>query len=210
MTKESGSSSGLSGDSSGGSSSGNRKFGNGYPKKNTQEVGMVAYSEYQPVHSNYSYVANIAPQRPPRPQGPPQYYPPLYQPNYQPHNPQQFHQQPYHYPPPQHQLRPQAQQQPRPPRNQFPPIPVLYKDLLPSLLARNLVQLKAPPRIQNPLPHWYRADRTCEFHQGAPGHDVEHCICLKEEVQKLIQSKDLSFTDLGPNVQVNPLPNHNI
>jgi hypothetical protein len=87
---------------------------------------------------------------------------------------------------------------------------MLYKDLLPSLLARNLVQLKAPPQVQNPLPHWYRADRTCDFHQGAPGHDIEQCYCLKDEVQKLIQSKDLSFTDLGPNVQVNPLPDHNI
>jgi hypothetical protein len=101
---------------------------------------------------------------------------------------------------PQQQHRPKVQQQPHPPRNQFFPIPRLYKDLLPSLLARNLVQLKAPPHVQNPLPHWYRADRTCEFHRGAPGHDIEQCYSLKDEVQKLIHSKDLSFTDLDPNV----------
>jgi hypothetical protein len=198
MAKESGSSSG--------SSDGNRRFGNGYPRKHNQEVGMVAQGGSQPVYSNYPYVANIAPQRQQRPQGPPPYYPPLYQQNYQPHN----HQHPYYPPPPQHQQRPQAQQQPRPPRNHFPPIPMLYKDLLPSLLTRNLVQLRPLPRMQNPLPAWYRADHTCEFHQGAPGHDIEHCLALKDEVQKLIQSKELSFTDPDPNVQVNPLPNHNI
>jgi hypothetical protein len=83
-----------------------------------------------------------------------------------------------------------------------------YKDLLPSLLARNLVQLKAPHRMQNPLPPWYRADRTCEFHQGAPEHDIEHCYPLKEEVQKLIQNKELTFTDPDHVVQNNPLPHH--
>jgi hypothetical protein len=76
MTKENGSSSGSSGDSSVGSSGGNRKFGNGFPRKNAQEVGMVAYGGSQPVYSNYPYVANVAPQRPQRP---PPYYPPLYQ-----------------------------------------------------------------------------------------------------------------------------------
>lgn len=82
-----------SGDSSGsltsGSSNGNKKFGNGYPKKNTQEVGMVAHGGSQSVYPNYPYVANIpplipAPQnqnyQPQRPQIPPSYYPPLYQP----------------------------------------------------------------------------------------------------------------------------------
>jgi hypothetical protein len=62
--------------------------------------------------------------------------------------------------------------------------------------------------MQNPLPAWYRADRTCEFHQGAPGHDVEHCLALKEEVQKLIQSKELTFTNPDPVVPNNPLPPH--
>jgi hypothetical protein len=59
------SSGGSSSGSSGGSSNGNRKSGNGYPRKNTQEVGMVAHGGSQPVHPNYLYVANIAPQMPP-------------------------------------------------------------------------------------------------------------------------------------------------
>jgi hypothetical protein len=170
VSKDNGSSSSASGGSSGGSSNGNRRSGNGYPRKNAQEVGMVAHGGFQPIYPNYPYVASVAPQtpnprnsnyQPQRPQAPPPYYPPLYQQPYQPYNPQPFYQQPYYPPPPQQQQRPPAQQQPRPPRNQFPPIPMLYKDLLPSLLARNLVQTRPQLRMQNPLPAWYRADRTC-------------------------------------------------
>jgi uncharacterized membrane protein YgcG len=43
VSKDSGLSSGSSGGSSSGSSNGNRRSGNGYPRKNTQEVGMVAH-----------------------------------------------------------------------------------------------------------------------------------------------------------------------
>jgi hypothetical protein len=161
VSKESGSSGGLSGGSSGSSSNGNKKFGNGYPRKNTQEVGMVAHGGSQPLYPNCPYVANIAPQMPPpqnpnyqRPQAPPPYYPPLYQPNYQPYNPQPFYQHPYYPPPPQpQQHRPQAQQQPRPPRNQFPPIPMPYKILLPSLLQEIWYKLGLSPACKTLYPH---------------------------------------------------------
>ena len=46
------------------------------------------------------------------------------------------------------------------------------------------------------------------FHQGAPGHSVENCYPLKNEVQKLVKSGVLSFKDMGPNVKDNPLPKH--
>ncbi|XP_039683784.1 uncharacterized protein [Medicago truncatula] len=182
---------------------------------------MVAHGGSQPVYPNYPYVANIpspipAPQnpnyQPQRPQAHRPYYPPLYQ--SQPYQPQPFYQQLYYPLPPQQQQprqpRPPPQQQqprqPRPPRNQFPPIPMLYGDLLPSLLARGLVQVKPRPLVPNPLPHWYRPDLTYEFHQGAPGHDIEHCYPLKDAVQRLIHNKDLSFNDpVAPN---NPLPPH--
>jgi len=142
-------------------------------------------------------VANIPPPIPApqmqnyQPQRPPPYYPPLYQQPY-PQNPQQFFQQPYYPQPP----CPQApQQQNRPRKTFFPPIPMPYRDLLPSVLARGLVQTKPPPRVPNPIPNWYRADRTCDFHQGAPRHDIENCFSFMDAVQKLIESGDLSFTD---------------
>ena len=83
-----------------------------------------------------------------------------------------------------------------------------YADLLPALLAKNLVQVRTPPRTPDVLPPWFRHDLTCAFHQGAPGHDVENCYVLKNEVQKLVRANLLSFKDQNPNVQANPLPNH--
>ena len=80
-----------------------------------------------------------------------------------------------------------------------------YADLLPALLAKNLVQTKPPPPIPERLPAWYRTDLTCAFHQGAPGHDVEHYYALKKEVQNLVRANLLSFKDSNSDVQVNPL-----
>ncbi|KAK2455735.1 hypothetical protein QL285_003159 [Trifolium repens] len=77
----------------------------------------------------------------------------------------------------------------------FDPIPMKYADLLPALLAKNLVQTKPPPHVPERLPAWYRTDLTCAFHHGAPGHDVEHCYALKKEVQNLLRANLLSFRD---------------
>ncbi|KAK2369196.1 hypothetical protein QL285_082345 [Trifolium repens] len=85
-------------------------------------------------------------------------------------------------------------------------IPMKYADLLPALLAQNLVQTKPPPPVPERLPVWYRTDLTCAFHQGASGHDVEHCYALKKEVQNLVRTNLLSFKDSNSYVQVNPLP----
>src|SRR4051812_42411138 len=61
----------------------------------------------------------------------------------------------------------------------------------------------------NPL-FWYKVDAHCAFHQNAPGHTVENCYPLMSEVQKLVRSGMLTFKDVNPNVQVNPLPNHGV
>src|ERR1044072_509526 len=83
-----------------------------------------------------------------------------------------------------------------------------YTKLYPTLIERNLVQTRLPPPVPNKLPWWYKADVSCPFHQRAPGHDLEHCIALKAEVQRLVRANLLSFRNANPNVQANPLPNH--
>ena len=90
---------------------------------------------------------------------------------------------------------PQQLQQPRQQasRAQFSPIPMKYEVLLPQLLEKNLVQTKSPPPVPARLPAWYRPDLFCNFHQGAPGHDIEHCNALKKEVQNLIRTNRLTF-----------------
>ncbi|KAK2403270.1 hypothetical protein QL285_052725 [Trifolium repens] len=84
-------------------------------------------------------------------------------------------------------------------RPQFDPIPMSYAELLPTLIERNLVQTRAPPPVPAKLPWWYKPDLFCVFHQGAPGHDVERCLVLKSEVQKLIKDNILSFKDQNSN-----------
>ena len=83
-----------------------------------------------------------------------------------------------------------------------------YTKLFPTLIQKNLVQIRTPPVVQKELLWWYKADQHCEFHQGAPHHDIENCFILKAEVRRLIQSGVLSFEDYNPNVQANLLPKH--
>jgi len=76
---------------------------------------------------------------------------------------------------------------------QIAPISVKYADLLPQLLELNLVQTKVPPPVPARLPTWYKPDLFCDFHQGAPGHDIEHCHAMKNAVQSLIRTNHLAF-----------------
>jgi len=108
----------------------------------------------------------------------------------QPQHPPQRPQQQY---PPQYPQQPYQQQQPQPQSQQVAPIPVKYADLFPQLLEQNLVQTKAPPPVPARLPAWYRPDLFCDFHQGAPGHDIEHCHAMKKAVQNLIRTNRLTF-----------------
>jgi len=79
-----------------------------------------------------------------------------------------------------------------------PPIPIKYAELLPTLLERNWVQIKAPPPIPKKLPARFRTDHSFVFHQGAPGPDVEGCYALKNAVQDLVEANILSFKDFEP------------
>ncbi|XP_050916200.1 uncharacterized protein LOC127131320 [Lathyrus oleraceus] len=83
-----------------------------------------------------------------------------------------------------------------------------YTELYPSLLQKGLVV----PRPMGPppdcLPPWYNPNTHCPFHEGALGHDLEGFYALKHRVCELIDSKILSFRDIGLNVKNNPFPPH--
>ncbi|XP_050881930.1 uncharacterized protein LOC127085460 isoform X1 [Lathyrus oleraceus] len=90
----------------------------------------------------------------------------------------------------------------------FNPIPMSYTELYPSLLQKGLVVPRPMGPPPDRLPLWYNPNAHCPFHEGAPGHDLEGCYALKHRVRELIESKILSFKDMGPNVKNNPLPPH--
>ena len=85
-----------------------------------------------------------------------------------------------------------------------------YAELYPALIQKNLVQTRTPPAIPEKLPWWYKPEASCAFHQGAQGHDLNSCMALKIEVQKLVKAGILSFKDVGPNVKTNPMPSHHV
>jgi len=90
----------------------------------------------------------------------------------------------------------------------FTPIPMTYRDFLPSLITNQLVVV-IPGRVpQPPFPKWYNPSATCAYHGGALGHSVEQCLALKNKVQSLIEARWLTFQEDGPNIKANPLANH--
>src|ERR1044072_2537863 len=175
-----------------GSSSGTRKVRTSFPKKKEHDIGMVSRGKPRKNVNQQRQVAAIAPAVSASPNTG---IAPQFQQTQQTQQPrqqaQQFNNQNY-----------------TPRVSQFDPIPMTYTELYPALIGRNLVQTRSPPPVPEKLPWWYKANVSCPFHQGAPGHDLEHCIALKAEVQRLVRTNLLSFRNTNLNVQANPLPSH--
>ncbi|KAI5410441.1 hypothetical protein KIW84_055810 [Lathyrus oleraceus] len=122
----------------------------------------------------------------------------------------------------QQQQQPQQQRQPfqqRPQRTgyqvrgrmndrQFDRPPVIYSFLLKKLKDLGLVQLRTlAPLRPDQRPASFDENAKCEFHSGAPGHNVENCKAFKHVVQDLVDSKAINFAP-SPNVNANPMPAH--
>jgi len=95
-----------------------------------------------------------------------------------------------------------------PPKDNFPPIPMAYSELWPSLLENHLVVAIPGKVLQPPYPKWYDPGAKCVYHSGVPGHNIDSCIPFKYKVQHLISAGWLSFQEEGPNVRTNPLASH--
>ncbi|KAH1188572.1 hypothetical protein GmHk_U059408 [Glycine max] len=89
-----------------------------------------------------------------------------------------------------------------PPKDNFPPIPMAYSELWPSLLENHLV-VAIPGK-----PKWYDPGAKCVYHSGVPRHNIDSCIPFKYKVQHLISAGWLSFQEEGPNVRTKPLASH--
>ncbi|XP_006606689.1 uncharacterized protein [Glycine max] len=90
----------------------------------------------------------------------------------------------------------------------FTLIPMTYGDLLPSLIANQLLMVILGRIFQLPFPKWYNPSATCTYHGGTPGHSVEQCLALKSKVQGLIEAGWLTFQEDEPNIKTNHLANH--
>ncbi|PKI68501.1 hypothetical protein CRG98_011097 [Punica granatum] len=93
------------------------------------------------------------------------------------------------------------------PRRQYTPLPAPLYHIYRQLLAGNQIQSISPglnfdPSVQDQSKH-------CKYHQGAPGHTLDNCWRLRDEIQRRIDSNRLTFNAVRPpNMQANPLPDH--
>ncbi|XP_039166819.1 uncharacterized protein LOC104443135 [Eucalyptus grandis] len=79
--------------------------------------------------------------------------------------------------------------------------------LLPMLLEKEDGR-KGSTKGQSPRFAGFDMNKTCEYHMGERGHDVDDCNVLRYKVQQLLDKKILTFKEAQPNVQQNLLPNH--
>ena len=78
-------------------------------------------------------------------------------------------------------------------KKRLDPILVTYTELLPELLARQLVALSCVLPLKPPFPKSYNPNVHCDYHSGIPGHSTEDCISLKKKVRTLIEVGKLNF-----------------
>ncbi|KAI5382711.1 hypothetical protein KIW84_070219 [Lathyrus oleraceus] len=91
---------------------------------------------------------------------------------------------------------------------QFDRPPVTYAFLFKKLQDLGLVQTRTlAPLRPDQRPASYDENAKCEFHSGAPGHNIKNCKDFKHTVQDLVDSKAINFAP-SPNVNANPMPAH--
>lgn len=81
-----------------------------------------------------------------------------------------------------------------------------YTDLLPSLLAQNLIEKHVTPLVPDKFPRWYKPNEHCAFHYDAPGHDTGNVFVFKGKVQELVRLGMING-DMT-NMATNPFPEH--
>ncbi|XP_055830762.1 uncharacterized protein LOC129899766 [Solanum dulcamara] len=119
------------------------------------------------------------------------------------------------YPPQSHyqtQIRPSNPPRPRPnferrPPKTYTPLAEPLSQLYERLRTAGILQ-PIQARIPNPLPGWYDDTKHCVYHSGAAGHDTENCLTLKDKIDALIKEGVIQLRGAAPNVNNNPLPNH--
>ncbi|PKI49029.1 hypothetical protein CRG98_030616 [Punica granatum] len=90
---------------------------------------------------------------------------------------------------------------------QYTTLPALPSHIFRQLLACNKIKTEAPgpnfdPVVQN-------QNLRCEFHQGAPGNTLDNCWTLRNIIQEMIDTRQISFNEVKPpNVRANPFPDH--
>ncbi|KAG5605389.1 hypothetical protein H5410_026881 [Solanum commersonii] len=84
------------------------------------------------------------------------------------------------------------------PSHKYPNNPQLL-DILHTSHTRKLPDL---------IPRNFDGNKRCAYHSGIQGHDTEDCYGLKNQIESLIRRGVIKCTPAPPNVNNNPLTNH--
>ncbi|XP_049391611.1 uncharacterized protein LOC125856071 [Solanum stenotomum] len=111
-----------------------------------------------------------------------------------------------------HQNRPAYAPRPRPnpeTRNAraYTPIVEPYAQLFERLRTARVLQ-PVEGKLPDPIPHNFDGNKRCAYHSGVQRHDTEDCYGLKNQIESLIRRGVIKCTLAPPNVNNNPLPNH--
>ncbi|KAG5630416.1 hypothetical protein H5410_002133 [Solanum commersonii] len=63
-------------------------------------------------------------------------------------------------------------------------------------------------KLPNPIPRNFDGSKRCAYHSRVQRHDIEDCYGLKNQIESLIKRGVIKCTPALPNVNNNPLPNH--
>lgn len=95
-------------------------------------------------------------------------------------------------------------------QRKFDPLPMALSQLLPQLLARNLLTLVPYRPIPDPPPRSFNPNARCEYHSGQTGHWTNRCTSLRHRVQDLLDKDLIEFhlLESRPNMFQNSLSPH--
>ena len=83
-------------------------------------------------------------------------------------------------------------------KRRFDPVPMPLSQLLPQLIATNLVTTVPPKPVTDPPQKGFDPNARCDYHMGSPGHWTDRCFRLRHKVQDLLDQELLNFeTDQG-------------
>lgn len=95
----------------------------------------------------------------------------------------------------------------------FTPLAISQTEAFQRMVAAGKITpipARPPP---NPLPRNFNQNAKCAYHSGQPGHSTDDCFSLRHKIQDMIDDKSISISPAPsnslPNVDMNPLPNHN-
>ncbi|KAH0644537.1 hypothetical protein KY284_032421 [Solanum tuberosum] len=91
----------------------------------------------------------------------------------------------------------------------YTPIAKPYTQLFERLRTMGVLQ-PVEGKLPDPIPRNFDGNKRFAYHSGIQGLDTKDCYDLKNQIESLIKKEVIKCTPVPPNMNNNPLPNHEI